>query len=238
MRSYNERRATVADWAMPRGPDLREALLGEPMYPLRLKKQVQVVPARLLTFAPQRHARASASTQTLSTPQPHTAMLPRPRTQPPLRATTLIRPWRGMPAGAPESHRTATLPGNRCGWGGRATESVCTTRWRDGQGAHSTGANFGEPSAATQHRHGPCRDGRHACPTPAICTRTELAHPTHTYSRTRTGTGLSHIRTGTWGLHYPATSAPGRTGGDWPVPCGCAGTAHGGSCRGRPCGAP
>ena len=62
--------------------------------------------------------------------------------------------------------------------------------------AHSTGANFGEPSAATQHRHGPCRDGRHACPTRAICTGTKWAHPTHTYSRTRTGTGLSSPTSG------------------------------------------
>ena len=71
----------------------------------------------------------------------------------------------------------------------RATRSTLTCYLQ--HIANSTGANFGEPSAETQHRHGPCRDGRHACPTPAICTGTKWAHPTHTYSRTRTETGLS-----------------------------------------------
>ena len=62
--------------------------------------------------------------------------------------------------------------------------------------AHSTGANFGEPSAATQHRHGPCRDGRHACPTPLPSAPglNGLTPPTST--ATRTGTGLSSPTSG------------------------------------------
>jgi hypothetical protein len=89
----------------------------------------------------------------------------------------------------------------------RATHESCTYVAQSGNAQHPTcstprtaqvptGANVGEPIAETQHRHGPCRDGRHACPTPAMCTGTEWAHPTHTYSRTRTETGLSSPTSG------------------------------------------
>ena len=89
----------------------------------------------------------------------------------------------------------------------RATHESCTYVAQSGNAQHPTcstprtaqvptGANVGEPIAETQHRHGPCRDGRHACPTPAICTGTKWARPTHTYSRTRTETGLSSPTSG------------------------------------------
>jgi hypothetical protein len=106
--------------------------------------------------------------------------------------------------------------------------------------AHSTGAHVGEPIAETQHRHGPCRDGRHAYPTPAICTGTKSAHPTHTYSRTRTETGLSSPTSGPGLGGYTSPPHLRRDGraGTGPSHAAARGLRMAAPTEAGPCGAP
>ncbi len=105
--------------------------------------------------------------------------------------------------------------------------------------AHSTGANFGEPSAATQHRHCPCRDGRHACPTRAICTGTKWAHPTHIHcDQDRDRALLSHIRTGTGRLKPPPHLRWGGRAGTGPSHAAARGLRTAAPAEAGPCGAP